>query len=275
MLAVENAPLGDREFRRIVDLVRTRAGIELADSKRQLCQSRLSRRLRALGLSDYREYVKLLDNDASPEHGELINAITTNVTAFYREMHHFDFLRELLPKLAKQQKRIRIWSAGCSSGEEPWSMAITIREALGDCSGLDVKVLATDIDTQVLARAAAGVYEAENVKPVSSKRLQTFFTKGTGANEGKWRVADDLRPLVTFKQLNLFAPWPMQGPFDLISCRNVIIYFDTENKIRLLRGYHKLLGENSHMFLGHSESITPGVTGFVSVGRTAYRKVPA
>lgn len=272
MATAESAPLGDREFRRICELVRSRAGIELGESKRQLCQSRLSRRLRALEIPDYRAYVKLLEDDEHPEHGELINAITTNVTAFYREQHHFDLLRTLLPKIAATKKRIRIWSAGCSSGEEPWSYAITVREALGNCQGLDVKILATDIDTQVLARASAGVYEADNVKPVTQKRLQTYFTRGSGSNDGKYRVVDDLRPLVTFKQLNLFAPWPMAGPFDLISCRNVIIYFDVENKVRLLTRYRDLLGPNGHLFLGHSESITPGVTGFTTVGRTAYRK---
>ncbi|MFT3694119.1 MAG: protein-glutamate O-methyltransferase CheR [Kofleriaceae bacterium] len=272
MATAELAPLGDREFRRIVELVRSRAGIELGESKRQLCQTRLGRRLKALSIPDYRAYVKLFDDDDHPEHKELINAITTNVTAFYREQHHFDLLRGLLPKLAATKKRIRIWSAGCSSGEEPWSYAITVREALGSCQGLDVKILATDIDTQVLAKAAAGVYEDENVKPVTQKRLQTYFTRGSGTNDGKWRIADDLRSLVTFKQLNLFAPWPMQGTFDLISCRNVIIYFDVENKVRLLTRYRDLLGTDGHLFLGHSESITPGVTGFVTVGRTAYRK---
>ncbi len=151
-------------------------------------------------------------------------------------------------------------------------MAITVREALGNCQGLDVKILATDIDTQVIARATAGVYEGENVEPVTQKRRQTYFTRGTGANADRYRIADDLRSLVTFKQLNLFAPWPFQGPFDLISCRNVIIYFDVENKVRLLRRYHDMLGPQGHLFLGHSESITPGVNGFTTVGRTAYRK---
>lgn len=272
-VASEMTALGDREFKRIIEIVRARTGIELGASKRQLCQTRLGRRLRALNLTSYRDYLELLDDDSSPEHGELVNAITTNVTAFYREEHHFDVLRSLLPQLAARQKRIRIWSAGCSSGEEPWTMAITIREALGACAGLDVKVLATDIDTKVLAHASAGVYESENVKPVTAPRLKTYFTRGSGANEGRYRIADDLRSLVTFKQLNLFAPWPMSGPFDVISCRNVIIYFDTENKIKLLRRYHQMLSTDGHLFLGHSESITPGVTGFTSLGRTAYRKV--
>jgi chemotaxis protein methyltransferase CheR len=273
MLASDYGALGDHDFRRIRHIVRTRTGIELAESKRQLCQTRLIRRLRALGLASYTDYVALLDDDHAPEHGELVNAITTNVTAFYRESHHFDLLRELLPKLAARNRRIRIWSAGCSSGEEPWSMAITIREALGTCAGVDIKVLATDIDTQVLAHARAGIYDDEHVEPVSPARRQRYFERGTGSNEGRWRIGDDLRALVTFNHLNLFAPWPMRGDFDVISCRNVIIYFDVDNKVKLLRRYHDLLAPDGHLFLGHSESITTGVSGFALVGRTAYRKV--
>jgi len=262
----EPGALGEREFHWLRRLVRTRTGIELPESKRTLCQTRLIRRLRALHLGSFTEYVKMLEDEASPEHNELINAITTNVTAFFREPHHFELVREVLRKLAG--KRIRIWSAGCSSGEEPWSLAITARETLGE--GADLKILATDIDTEVLARASAGVYEDANVEPIGRAQLQRHFARGTGPNAGRWRINDELRPLVTFKQLNLFAPWPMRGPFDLILCRNVIIYFDTENKVKLLRRYHDLLAPGGHLMLGHSESITAGVTGFTLAGRTAY-----
>jgi chemotaxis protein methyltransferase CheR len=275
VLASELGPLGDREFRRIVQLVRERTGIELGESKRQLCQTRLIRRVRALGLETYAAYLGVLDDEYSPEHGELVNAITTNVTSFYRESHHFDLVRGTLPGLAAAHKRIRIWSAGCSSGEEPWSYAITVREALGACTGVDVKILATDIDTQVLAHAAAGVYDEDRMEPVTAARRQRYFERGTGPNAGKWRVGDELRSLVTFKQLNLFDAWPMKGPFDVISCRNVIIYFDVPNKAALLRRYHGLLAPGAHLILGHSESITAGVTGFELVGRTAYRKAAA
>lgn len=264
--AAEPGALGEREFRWIRQLVRTRTGIELPDSKRTLCQTRLIRRLRALRLSSFAEYVKLLENDAAAEHGELINAITTNVTAFFREPHHFELVRDILRKHAG--KRIRLWSAGCSSGEEAWSLAITAREALGD--GADIKILATDIDTEVLARAEAGVYEDANVEPISRALLQRHFARGTGTNAGRWRVRDELRPMVAFKQLNLFGAWPMRGPFDLIACRNVIIYFDTENKAKLLRRYHELIAPGGHLLLGHSESITAGVSGFTLAGRTAY-----
>jgi len=268
--AVPNA-LGDREFRQIRTLIRDRTGIELPDSKRTLCQTRLIRRLRALGLDSYEAYVKLLEDEHSPEHRELINAITTNVTAFFREPHHFELVKSILPALAAK-KRIRIWSAGCSSGEEPWSMAITIREALGAAAGVDIKVLATDIDTDVLARAAGGVYEDANVEPVGRALLQRYFARGTGANAGRWRVGDELRSLVTFKPLNLFEPWQMRGPFDVIACRNVIIYFDTENKVKLLRRFHDMLAPGGHLLLGHSESMTAGVNGFSLIGRTAFTR---
>jgi chemotaxis protein methyltransferase CheR len=270
----ELRPLGDREFRRICALIRERAGIELGDAKRQLCQTRLIRRLRALGLRDFTEYVALLDDPRSPEHVELVNALTTNVTSFFREAHHFEMLAtEVLPALARRSHRIRLWSAGCSTGEEPWSLAITVRETFGDRGDVDVKILATDIDTQVLAHARAGIYDDERVAPISTPRRQRFFARGTGDNAGLWRVSDELRGLVTFNQLNLFEPWPMRGMFDVISCRNVIIYFDLDNKAKLVRGYRDKLHPGGYLLLGHSESLPSGVTGFTSRGRTAYQKI--
>jgi len=260
--------LGDREFRRICQLVRAHAGIVLGDAKRPLVQTRLAPRLRALGLASYTDYVALLDDANSPEHAELVNAITTNVTAFFREPHHFELLGQVLAQRASRTRRLRVWSAGCSSGQEPWSIAMTIRETLGACAGLDIKVLATDIDTDILEAAAAGSYSPEQVAPVGRERLQRFFTR----DGAEWRITDELRSLVTFKQLNLFAPWPMHGPFDVIFCRNVIIYFDVENKAKLIRRYHALLAPEGHLLLGHSESIGAGAVGFASVGRTAYRK---
>jgi len=269
----ELRPLGDREFKRICGLIRERAGIELTDAKRTLCQTRLIRRLRALGLDGYPEYVKLLDDPGHPEHDELINALTTNVTSFFREMHHFELLAtDILPPLVKRGARIRLWSAGCSTGEEPWSLAMVVREVIGDGAAVDVKILATDIDTQVLAHAREGIYADEQVAPVSQARRRRFFLRGAGANLGRWRIADELRGLVTFNRLNLFDPWPMRGSFDVISCRNVIIYFDVPNKTRLVTGYRDKLTPGGYLLLGHSESLPQGVTGFTSRGHTAYRK---
>ena len=265
---MQAAALGDREFKRICELVRGHARIELGADKRQLCQTRLLRRLRALALDSFTEYIPLLDD--TEELTEMINAITTNVTAFFRENHHFEALaRSLLPKLAKQS-RVRIWSAGCSTGEEPWSIAMVVRETLPNHP--DLKILATDIDTHVVARAKAGVYTGEVVEPVNLIRRKRFLLRGRGDQEGHWRVADELRPLVTFKQLNLFDPWPMAGPFDIIFCRNVIIYFDNANKAQLLARYRDLLAPHGHLLLGHSESLVIGVTGLTPLGHTMFQK---
>lgn len=272
--ASEHRPLGEREFRRIRALLRERTGIELGDAKRMLCQSRLLRRLRALGLRDYREYLELLDDPDSDEHVELVNALTTNVTAFFREMHHFDLLAsQVLPPLVAAGRRIRMWSAGCSTGEEPWSLAMTLHEALGRRPNLDARILATDIDTQVLATAGTGIYTDEQIEPVSPVRRRRYLLRGKGEKLGLWRVGEPLRPLVVFRQLNLFAPWPMRGSFDVIACRNVMIYFDAENKAHLLREFRNRLVPGGYLLLGHSESIPGGAEGFTSCGRTAYRKL--
>jgi len=262
--------LSPRDFRTICDLLRARAGIELGESKRPLAQTRLARRLRALKLDTFPQYMKLLEDPRSSEHTEMVNALTTNVTAFFREAHHFELLGRTLQQAAARSRRLRIWSAGCSTGEEPWSMAMVIRETLGAAAGIDIKVLATDIDTNVLKHAREGVYIDDHVEPVSAARRKRFFTPA--AEPGSWRIADELRDLVTFKQLNLFEPWPMRGPFDVIFCRNVIIYFDVPNKVRLLRGYQSYLTPGGVLCLGHSESISSGVDGFSLIGRTAYRR---
>lgn len=271
--AVEHGALADREFRRICALIREHAGIELGESKRMLCQTRLIRRLRVLGLSSYAAYVALLDDPRSGEHVELINALTTNVTAFFREQHHFELLATtVLPPLVQSGRRIRLWSAGCSTGEEPWSLAMVVHEAVEGRSDVDVKILATDIDTQVLARARDGIYSDEQVAPVSLARRKRYLARGTGANDGRWRIGDALRGLVRFNRLNLFEAWPMRGVFDVIACRNVIIYFDVPGKTRLVRGFHDKLHPGGHLLLGHSESMPVGVDGFTACGRTAYRK---
>ncbi len=273
---IETARLDERQYRRVCQLVRDRARIELGDGKRQLCQTRLLRRLRALGLTGFGAYLELLEDPAHAEHDELINAITTNVTAFFREEHHFDLLADtVLPaQMATAahaaDRRLRVWSAGCSSGEEPWSIAMVVREVVPD--SWDARILATDIDTQILARAQAGVYAEEQIEPVSPARRTRFLHRGTRANAGRVRVGDELRGLVTFKELNLFERWPMHGRFDVVFCRNVIIYFDGANKAALLRHFHDVLAPGGVLFLGHSESLIQGVTGFTAIGRTAYRR---
>lgn len=271
--ALIGAALSEREFRRVRELVREHTGIQLGDNKRQLCQTRLVRRIRALGLRSFRDYLAVLEEPDSPEHGELVNAITTNVTSFFREPHHFETLaRQVLPRFAPGG-RLRIWSAGCSSGEEPWSLAMVLHEVLDPAARRDARILATDIDTDVLARAEAGVYGDDRVEPVSLGRRQRFLARGVGANHGSWRIKDELRDTVAFRRLNLMdETWPMRGRFDVIFCRNVIIYFDGPDKQRLLQRYQSMLVPGGHLFLGHSESLVQGVTGLAPCGQTVYRK---
>lgn len=268
------------DFSFIRDLVMDRTGISLSDSKRDLVYGRLSRRLRALNLTQFREYCDLLQagND-DEEMTNFVNAITTNLTSFFREDYHFDFLgKTLLPNLMKQKiaanadKRIRIWSAGCSTGEEPYSIAMVVKEVLGRDRSWDVKILATDLDTKVLEHGSNGVYEQSRVEGLSKNRLQNWLRKGSGKNDGKVLVSPELRKLITFKQLNLMNEWPMSGPFDLIFCRNVVIYFNKPTQEVLFNRYADYLDDAGHLFLGHSETMFKKTTRFELIGKTVYQK---
>lgn len=269
----EVAPrLDDRSFARLQAVVRERCGIVLGTNKRQLCQTRLLRRLRLLGLRTFAEYLAVLDDPHAREQDELVNAITTNVTSFYREPHHFEWLAQrALPALARERgrTRLRLWSAGCSSGEEPWTLAMTVAEARLP-AGWDVKILGTDIDTQVLATAEAGVYPDARLERVSPARRKQHFVRGSGG----WQVAPQLRAMVRFRELNLFDAWPMSQPFDVIFCRNVIIYFDAEAKHRLVQRFTGALLPGGHLVLGHSESLLREVPGLAAAGKTVYQRAP-
>jgi chemotaxis protein methyltransferase CheR len=266
----------NRDFRWVTSEIHSRAGISLSDAKRDLVYNRLSRRLRALGMksvADYREFIELGDEN---EATEFVNAITTNVTSFFREDHHFDFLsRTGLPEIIKRNqasRRARIWSAGCSSGEEPYSIAMTLLESGAALEDWDIRVLATDIDTKVVDRARQGVYALDRADPIGKARLRRWFHRGSGDNAGKVRAVDPLRNMITFRQLNLMSSWPMGGPFDVIFCRNVMIYFDKETQSRLLDRYADLLSDGGYLIIGHSESTGP-TKRFELVGRTIYRKL--
>jgi chemotaxis protein methyltransferase CheR len=268
--------LSEAEFNRIRELVREHSGIALGDAKRQMVYGRLVRRLRALGLPSFAEYVRLLECGEPLELQEFTNAITTNLTSFFRESHHFDYLSEqLLSAIApavRASGRLRIWSSACSTGEEPYSIAMVMQEKLDLLSGVDAKILATDLDSNVLATAQAGVYPAERLSQMAPSRVKEFFREGTGSLQGSVKVSPALRQLITFKQLNLMDDWPMRGPFDVIFCRNVVIYFDVETKRALFQRMAAMQRPGAILFLGHSENLYRISDQYELIGRTIYRR---
>ncbi len=269
-------PLSDAEFDRLRRLVHEHTGIALSDSKRELVYGRLVRRLRGLGLQSFTEYCQVLERGPAEELQELTNAITTNLTSFFRENHHFEQLAgEVLPHLARApaaKRRLRIWSAGCSTGEEPYSLAIMLREASEQLRNWDVKLLATDIDSNVLATAAAGVYREDRFQGMSPQRLQRWFTPAAG-RPGHLAARDELKSVISFKQLNLLGDWPMRGPFDVIFCRNVVIYFDKDTQRTLFDRMAALQAPGAWLFVGHSENLFSITSRYKLTARTVYRRV--
>ncbi len=272
----------DREFKRLRDLVYEQTGITLGPQKRCLLETRLVKRLRALGLATFTDYDRLLAerDPAGEELGHFINAVTTNKTDFFREAHHFRYLAdEWAPAVRarverKGERTLRLWSAACSSGEEPYTIAMTVREALGPAAlGFDLKILASDIDTEVLERARAGVYTLEQVAPVPRPMLARYFLKGVGANAGRVSVRPELRALVAFGRLNfLDEVWPIRARFDVIFCRNALIYFDRTTQQRILERLTAFLKDDGILFLGHSESLHGLLDGFRHLGNTIYQR---
>ncbi|ULU27388.1 CheR family methyltransferase [Dyella terrae] len=276
--AMGGPSLGTAEFEFLRAFVYEQCGISLGEHKRQLVQGRLVRRLRALKLQDFQAYCELLRRDPQQELGELASAISTNVTAFFRESHHFDLLAdELFPRWINEKKnggRLRIWSAGCATGEEPYTLAMVLAEALEKhgATQLDAKILATDLSPQALETARKGVYALERLEGVSAERRRRWFLRGEGEYADYACVNPRLRELVSILPLNLLHDWPMQGPFDAIFCRNVVIYFDKPTKQRLFQRYAGLLPDGGYLFLGHSESMYGLNDSFDLIGRTVYRK---
>ena len=266
----------DRDFSRICSLVSEHTGISLSEAKRDLVYGRLVRRLRALKLDSFERYCELVSNGGDDEVQHFANAITTNLTSFFREQHHFDYLREqLVPEVVAQRgnvKRLRIWSAGCSTGEEVYSLAITLRELANELLGWDVRLLATDIDSQVLATASRGVYDEGRVEAIPQSMKKRWFLNGKGANAGTVRVTRELRDMVTFRHLNLMQTWPMTGPFDAVFCRNVVIYFDKDTQRKLFNRMAEMIRPGGHLFIGHSETLYRVSERFESIGRTVYRR---
>jgi chemotaxis protein methyltransferase CheR len=268
------------DFNALRALVHQVTGISLAETKRNLVYGRLSRRLRALGLESFAEYRQLLVAEPNGvEMVEFCNAITTNLTSFFRESHHFEYLRQhrLTPLVnARPGHRFRIWSAGCSTGEEPYSTAITVCEALGKGADqalrVDLKILATDLDSDVLARARSGVYSADHIKGLNSTQLGKFFDARQEGGLPRYAVKPAVSRLITFKQLNLMHDLPMRGPLDVIFCRNVVIYFDKDTQRRLFQRFARLQRPGDLLFIGHSESMFKVSEAYTLIGRTIYQR---
>ena len=265
------ALLNDTDFAVVRRLIADYAGIKLSPQKRNMVYNRLLRRLRARGVGNFGAYLGLVQAEPA-ERQAFVNALTTNLTAFFREPHHFELLAAVAQARAGQRlPPMRIWSTGCSTGEEAWSLAMVLREA--GCAGT---IQATDIDTDVLAAARAGIYRDERVGGLDPQRLRQHFLRGTGANEGWVSVRPELRAMVRFGHFNLqSASWPAQDRFDAIFCRNVVIYFDKEFQKRLAERFARMLAPGGLLVVGHSESFPAAHPQFRSCGRTAYQCVPA
>lgn len=269
-----NSELDYKTFRRFADLIYREAGIHLADHKQALVSARLGKRLRHLRMEGFEQYYEYVKNDSdNDELVNLLDAISTNVTYFFREPDHFELLGSIVSGWAGEgQKKFRLWCAAASTGEEPYSMAITLAETLEDLR--DVKILATDISTSVLNKGRRGEYEEGKVERVSRSLLEKYFTKDGGKGAKHYRVKKQIREMISFAWLNLSAPpFPMRGPLDVIFCRNAMIYFDNTVRTRLLREMYRLLKPGGYLVVGHAESLSGLLEGFKSIRPSVYIKL--
>ena len=267
------------DFSRIAVFLHETTGILLTEANDRMVYARLAARVLELGLDSFSAYLdQALGPNAADERDRFISALTTNTTHFYRESHHFDYLEaQILPGLierARAGERIRIWSAGCSTGEEPYSIAICLLKAFPDAPSHDLKILATDLDRAALARAAAATYTQNSVRDMSQGLLQTGFDRVAGTDQ--WTPKPQVRSLITFRHLNLIGAWPFRGQFDAIFCRNVAIYMDAETQEQIWTGFRDRLPPEGHLFIGHSERLSPSLrSSFTIVGNTIYRRLSA
>ncbi len=261
------------DFDYLRGIVTETTGIIAPNDKYTMYYSRLARRLRSLGLADFRAYREFLSQNQETESIELVNAVTTNLTSFFREKHHFDYVREtLIPeKIHNNNRQLRIWSAGCSTGEEPYTIAMTLLQAIPDPERWDIKILATDIDSNVLKTGSAGVYDASRVSSLDINLLRRYFKKGSGSNHGKVKISPELNRMIEFRQLNLLRDWPISEKMDFIFCRNVVIYFDKETKANLVNRFADQLQAQGTLFMGHSESLYKTSDRFELLGKTIYK----
>jgi len=257
----------EKDFKRVCQLIYEYAGISLKPSKQDMVYSRLARRLRANGINNFRDYLALLESDNGVEWEAFVNSLTTNLTSFFREPHHFPLLADHVVK-QKGRRPIALWCSAASTGEEPYSIAMTMADAFGSLTP-PVSIVATDVDTSVLAKAETGVYPAERMEKLDAGMVKRFFLKGTGAQSGFVRVRPELRAMITFRQLNLLGDdWPVRGPLDAIFCRNVMIYFDKETQLKILQKFAPLLRPEGLLFAGHSENFHNATHLFRLRGKT-------
>ena len=258
------ADITDSDFKRVSDIIYKHCGINLHEGKKTLVRARLAKRMRATKIRDVKEYLDYaLTTKDQKEFYDLVDSISTNLTSFFREKVHFDLLKEnFIPNMITRQakhggpKKFRIWSAGCSTGEEPYTMVMTLLEAFKDNPGWDIKVLASDVSTRVLNKANSGLYELDRVKPLSLQQQSTYFTKVNIDEKPMFQVKDEIKKMISFRYLNLMEKWPFKGPFDVIFCRNVMIYFDKPTQERLVGRYFECLRPEGLLCIGHSESLT-------------------
>jgi len=269
--------LSDHEFYQIKDLVYSLIGLHLNDSKKMLVSSRLAKRLRVLNLSSISEYIKYLKENAlgNTETIELINSITTNKTDFFRENHHFNFLKTtFIPNfIASKSHNLRIWSAGCSSGEEPYTLAMVFHAAFKSAgtslASQDFKLLASDVDTSVLGKAKAGVYKLDALKDIPAEYQHSYLD----IQKDNFQIRKELKQLITFGRFNLTHPFPFKNGFDIIFCRNVLIYFKQEDRLKIISKFQQVLRPQGYLILGHSESLLADQFDFKNLGNTIYRKL--
>ena len=265
------------DYRSVRDLLKDIAGISLSDSKKDLVYGRLARILRQRGLSDVGSYLQAVRNGSPDDLTEFVNALTTNVTSFFREPHQFEFMAsEVFPELFESNKitrKIRFWSSACSTGQEPYSISIVMKECIPESAGWDAKLLATDLDSNVLATAKAGIYDESNLKGIDQKRRKRWFKAGKGKHSGLYRASPELQELISFRQLNLMDTWPMKGSFDAIFCRNVVIYFTKDTQRVLFDKLADMLAPGRFLFIGHSETLMGLTDRFKYCGNNVYRKV--
>lgn len=272
--------LNTSEFAMLQQLVLANTGITLADSKRELVKRRFSPRLRALGLKSYAEYIGYLQDNFEQEGTNFCNAITTNLTSFFRENHHYEFLEQqvLAPFKQRNARRLRLWSAGCSTGQEAYCLAMTLLKVFPDATQRDIKILATDLDENVIATGKRGAYQVREFEKVPRALLDEYFVDDLvqvkSMQREAYRAVDKLKSMITFNKLNLLHPWPMHGKFDVIFCRNVFIYFDKKTQEKIISGFARFQEPGAHLFLGHSETVNnPGALGYQLIGKTTYLRV--